>query len=434
MQNECFPNASSSWERRPISFLARINPRYPLKKGQVLPFVEMAAVAEQFGGIQSFGSRKFEGSGLSRFKLHDTLFAKITPCPENGKVAFVCCLSSEYGIGSTEFIVLSPKEGCDPRFVYHLVCDHAVRGRAASRMEGSTGRQRVPDDVFEKRLLVPIPSNDDQAAIAIVLDAIEDAIERCRSNVVAAERLNRAVVQHFFFSALGETAYADRPLKDLPQGWSLVPAEKLLLGEPKNGFSPEATAQPPGTPTFSIGAIRNGKIDLDNPVYLKFARIPEKIAANFRLNQGDILIVRGNANPDLVGKAGIVDGFPPACIYPDIAKRIVFRRDGDTLVTPEFGVIAWNHPIVHNQILRRAKTSNGTLKINNRDVKQVIIPVPTPGEQRMIVKLVSTINTSIKHLSTIMVAYRHLKYSLMYDLLTGRAKLSKELLDSLDAR
>lgn len=291
MQNDCFPNASSGWERRPISFFARINPRYPLKKGQVLPFVEMAAVAEQFGGIQSFETRKFEGSGLSRFKLHDTLFAKITPCPENGKVAFVYCLPSEYGIGSTEFIVLSPKEGSDPRFVYHLLCDHAVRGRAASRMEGSTGRQRVPEDVFENRLLVPAPSNEQQSAIAIVLDAIEESIRSCQNNVAAAERLHRAVVQQFFFSALGETAYADRPVKELPRGWSLVPAERLFLVEPKNGFSPEATAQPPGTPTFSIGAIRNGKIDLDNPLHLKFARIPEKIAANFRLNQGDVLQV-----------------------------------------------------------------------------------------------------------------------------------------------
>lgn len=87
---------------------------------------------------KNIDTRKMEGSGLSRFKVGDTLFAKITPCPENGKVAFVDSLPAELGIGSTEFIVLAPRDDCNPRFLYHLVCSHAVRGRAAARMEGST--------------------------------------------------------------------------------------------------------------------------------------------------------------------------------------------------------------------------------------------------------------------------------------------------------
>src|SRR5580692_12723154 len=141
MQNECFPSAIPEWGRHPISSLAEINPPYPVSKAQEVPFVEMASVAEQFGGIQRFDWRRLEGSGLTRFKIGDTLFAKITPCPENGKVADVRTLHAEYGIGSTEFIVLSPKEESDPRFVYPRFCYHAVRGRAASRMEVSTGRQ-----------------------------------------------------------------------------------------------------------------------------------------------------------------------------------------------------------------------------------------------------------------------------------------------------
>jgi type I restriction enzyme S subunit len=176
MQNDCFPDTPPEWDKRPISALADINPRYPVKKGQELPFIEMAAVAEQFGGILSIDRRKLEGSGLARFKVGDTLFAKITPCPENGKVAFVHDLPTQYGIGSTEFIVLSPKANCDPRYLYHLVCAHAVRGRAASRMEGSTGRQRVPEDVFEKRLLVPVPTPGEQSDIARILDAVDSAI------------------------------------------------------------------------------------------------------------------------------------------------------------------------------------------------------------------------------------------------------------------
>jgi type I restriction enzyme, S subunit len=128
-----------------VSALADVNPRYPAKKGRKYPFVEMASVGENFAGILKFDLRQLEGSGLSRFKVSDTLFAKITPCPENGKVAFVNTMSAELGLGSTEFIVLSPKAETDPLFLFHLACSHAVRGRAAARMEGSTGRQRVPE-------------------------------------------------------------------------------------------------------------------------------------------------------------------------------------------------------------------------------------------------------------------------------------------------
>ena len=63
-------------------------------------------------------------------------------------------------------------------------------------------------------------------------------------------------------------------------------------------------------------------------------------------------IAKGNANPDLVCKAGMIDHYPYGCIYPDITKRVVFRKEGECTVTPPFAVLVWNHSIVHNQILR----------------------------------------------------------------------------------
>jgi len=176
MQIDCFPQVIVAWKKSCVSQLADINPRYPIQKGREYPFVEMAAVGENFTGILRLGIRRMEGSGLARFKVGNILFAKITPCPENGKVAFVESLPADFGLGSTEFIVLAPKATCQPRFLYHLLCCHSVRGRAVARMEGSTGRQRVPDDVFRKWLVVPVPPPDEQAAIAQILDTIDIAI------------------------------------------------------------------------------------------------------------------------------------------------------------------------------------------------------------------------------------------------------------------
>lgn len=283
-----------------------------------------------------------------------------------------------------------------------------------------------------KKSWIPIPPPDEQAAITSVLDGVDVAIDGALMAISKAKELKRALLQDFFYSALGVTAYADRPTKKLPMGWSLVSTDQLLASEPKNGVSPKASSQPPGIPTFSIAAIREGRVDLSSQENLKYAEVSEKIADKFRLAEGDVLITRGNANPELVGKAGRVSEFPEGCIYPDITKRVVFRKDGDNVVTPEYAVLAWNHPVIHNQVLRRAKTSNGTLKINNRDVKQIVMPVPPPGAQEQIVSITNAVESKIDAMSSKVRALERLKMSLMHDLLTGTMRVDPKLFKELN--
>jgi len=274
------------------------------------------------------------------------------------------------------------------------------------------------------QLLVALPDDkDEQAAIAHVLDVVDVAIARAQAAVAEVWELQRAVVQEFFYSALGVTAYADHPAQKLPDGWRLVPTETLLAEDPKNGISPQASAQPPGTPTFSIAAVRDGKVDLSTASNLKYAKISERVANKFKIRTGDVLVVRGNANPDLVGKAGRVGDFPVGCIYPDITKRMVFRSEGDETVLPEYAVLAWNHPIIHNQVLRRAKTSNGTLKINNRDVRQIVMLVPPTADQQRIVDLVAAVERKADALQRKLDVLERLKKSLMHDLLSGSVRV-----------
>jgi type I restriction enzyme, S subunit len=97
---------------------------------------------------------------------------------------------------------------------------------------------------------------------------------------------------------------------------------------------------------------------------------------------------------------------------------------------PDYAVLAWNHPIVHNQVLRRAKTSNGTLKINNRDVKQIVLPLPPETAQQEIVSLVAAADAKLVALTQKMVALQQLKKSLMHDLLTGAVRVNPAVLTS----
>ena len=229
MQTDCFPLTVPEWPKVPVSKLADVNPRYAGIKGRDYPFVEMASVGEGFAGILRLDRRKLEGSGLARFTAGDTLFAKITPCPENGKVAFVSELPDTLGLGSTEFIVLSPRSGTDPRFLYHLVCSHSVRGRAIARMEGSTGRQRVPERVFVDRLLVPMPPPDEQADIARICDAVDTALERTRKAAERAGVLRLALLQSSFEFEGWQGPWKDTHGGRIPTNWDMTRGRRAFV-------------------------------------------------------------------------------------------------------------------------------------------------------------------------------------------------------------
>jgi type I restriction enzyme S subunit len=90
----------------------------------------------------------------SAFRSNDTLLAKITPCLENGKTGFVMNLKEgELARGSTEFIVMRPKEGTSPYFVYCLARSSDFRDTAILSMTGTSGRQRVQTDVLKEYLI-----------------------------------------------------------------------------------------------------------------------------------------------------------------------------------------------------------------------------------------------------------------------------------------
>ena len=115
------------------------------------------------------------GSG-SKFINGDTLLARITPCLENGKTAFVDFLSDDQtGWGSTEFVVLRPKPPLPPYHGYLLSRHAAFREHAIQSMSGTSGRQRVQNDVLG-RYPVVVPSDEVGAAFAELAGGIQQKI------------------------------------------------------------------------------------------------------------------------------------------------------------------------------------------------------------------------------------------------------------------
>jgi len=135
------------WRRTVVPEVIEVNPTTRLADSAEHWWVEMADLPVDSMVIHQAILR--EGRSGSKFRNGDTLMARITPCLENGKTAFVDFLDEgEVGRGSTEFIVLRGKL-VEPEFVYCLARTHDFRGNAIKSMVGSSGRQRVQERCFD---------------------------------------------------------------------------------------------------------------------------------------------------------------------------------------------------------------------------------------------------------------------------------------------
>ena len=145
------------WEVKALGQFADLNPREPMKKGTVVPYLDMAALPTSGPSPDNTILREFTSG--TRFRNGDTLLARITPCLENGKTAFVQSLPEDVlGWGSTEFIVMRAIPPVSPEYSYLLARDGAFREHAIQSMTGTSGRQRVQVDALAPYLLPSPPA------------------------------------------------------------------------------------------------------------------------------------------------------------------------------------------------------------------------------------------------------------------------------------
>ena len=151
------------------------NPRLSMKKGTVATKVSMDKLLPFTKKIPETEQAEF--SGGSKFSNGDTIMARITPCLENGKTAFVDILApGEIAFGSTEFIVLRARPGIsDPQFIYYLATSPAFRSIAIKSMVGSSGRQRVQQGVLNE-LELKVPYLEEQHQIGSFLAGLDNKI------------------------------------------------------------------------------------------------------------------------------------------------------------------------------------------------------------------------------------------------------------------
>ncbi len=194
---------TNGWGITTLGSVCQVNPKKGQDKRLVgdleVSFVPMPAVSER-GEIDPSEVRAYDTvkTGFTYFVENDVLFAKITPCMENGKGAVARGLHNGIGFGSTEFHILRPLQGkTDPYWIYTLTSFSKFRSDAASNMTGSAGQRRVPANFLEQyRVSVPPIQLQEQFAIFVEqTDKLKLAVTEALAEL---ETLKKSLMQQYF--------------------------------------------------------------------------------------------------------------------------------------------------------------------------------------------------------------------------------------------
>ena len=219
----------SEWREVMLKDIVDFNPSEPLKRGTVTKKIGMADIIEHQRSIPSYEEAKYTSG--TRFRNGDTLFARITPSLENGKIAQVNILDEdEVGFGSTEFIVWRYKDNIsDPNFLFYLANYRPIIDAAIKSMVGTSGRQRVQLDVLQNYQYT-CPPLSTQKAIADTLSCLDAKIEVNNRIIKNLEEQAQAIFKSWFidFEPFQEGEFVESELGMIPEGWAVGTIDDII--------------------------------------------------------------------------------------------------------------------------------------------------------------------------------------------------------------
>jgi type I restriction enzyme, S subunit len=365
--------------------VVQINPRVARvdRASASLPvtFVPMAAVSEKTGSIISPEVRSFSevSRGFPLFVENDVLFAKITPCMENGKAAIARGLINGAGAGSTECFVLRPTSKILSDFVFHFIRRNNFREICKANFTGTAGQQRVPKSFLEG-VQVPVPPLNKQQEIVRFLNRAGQIGHRAD----AARAKARTIIPALFLDIFGDPA-------NNPKVWPIVTLGEVI-GRITGGKNIEAGS---GTSEFRIlkvSAVTSGifKPDEAKPAPDGYSPMPDH-----HVRHGDFLFSRANTS-ELVGAVAIANNPPAGLLLPDK----IWRIDWDySRIDPQYAYsLLWTAEIRRIFALIGSGTSSSMKNISQAKLLRVAVPLPPIAIQSAFAQQVRRLGALALHL------------------------------------
>ncbi len=379
------------WEVKKLGEIADLNPRESLHKGKVYPYIDMASVSENNRLPKRVLYKEYKGSG-SKFRKGDVLFARITPCLENGKTAFVKDFpQDEVGIGSTEFIVIRQKKGVsNGLFLYYLSRWNTFREIAKKKMFGTSGRQRVSAQALES-INVPYPPLPEQQKIAEILGSIDDQIENLME-------------QNKTLEEIAETIFKEWIIKKNNENWDRRPLDRIavfLNGLPCQKYPPKNNKEK--LPVLKIKELQNG---FDKNSDWASSEIPSK----YIVQNGDIVFSWSGTLMVKIWNGG-------KCFLNQHLFK-VFSKE-----YPKWFYYFWTkHYLKHFIAIAKSKaTTMGHIK--RKDLSKTLVKVPSHKElkklDRILSPMIDKIITNNQKIQTL----TQLRDTLLPKLITGEIRV-----------
>lgn len=413
------------WEIEKLSDACIVNPSKSempdLLDDAKVSFIPMENVRVEAGGIIALNEREFKEvkNGYTYFKENDILFAKITPCMENGKVAIAKGLTNGVGFGSTEFHVLRPKNDRLTReFLYYWISQQSFRELARKHFTGTAGQQRV-QKAFFSLVNIPLPSSPEQKKIAEILFAVDEAIEKTDAVIEKTKQLKKGLMQKLLTRGLGHKKFKKTELGEIPAEW-----EVLKLGEHLDVYSGYAFKSQDflergegSIPVIKIGNLQNGIVTFDDKTDYVSEKLYDELVG-FRLGKGDVLIALSGAT---TGKISVV--------HKDLEHALVNQRVGKfkilntTKMLPEFFYYLAQADVFKKIVL--VNIGKGAQEnLSPLELKKQMIPLPPLPEQQKIAEILSVVDDEISMEENRKKQLEQTKKSLMQVLLTGKVRVS----------
>lgn len=277
---------SMEWKEVTLGDFMQCNPKRTIKKGQKARKITMDLLIPHSKTIRNWNYEPY--SGGAKFQNGDTIMARITPCLENGKHAFVSILDEgEIAYGSTEYFVFCGKEKVsDNDFVYYLTKTPLFRDTAIKSMVGSSGRQRAQMDVLENLKMFVPKDISDQRRIASILSSLDRKIELNNKINADLEEMAQAIFKNWFvdFEPFKDGKFVDSELGMIPEGWKvgrLTEIASYMNGLAMQKFPPENNED--SLPVLKIKELGQGFCGTDSD------RCSCNIKDECKIHNGDVI-------------------------------------------------------------------------------------------------------------------------------------------------
>lgn len=407
------------WARVGDSYSVTRKPR-GLDVGSVaeVPFAAMEAIPQGGAYDPSFTMKTPAAiTSGTYFERGDLLIAKITPSFENGKQAIARALPAPFGFATTEVIPLRPgKPGQDPRLLFFYLLHPDVRHYVADRMEGSTGRQRVPEGVL---LDLPIPDidPDDQTGIADALETIHAAAAaelHAEHNAIA---LKGAAMNAIFSRGLRNEPLKETEIGTMPESWAL---DRLGLRHTVVSGGTPSRVNPAFWTGGTIPWVKTTEVD-----YCVIKEAEEHITplgleqSAAKLLQAGTLLMAMYGQGVTRGKVAVL-GIDAAC---NQACAAITPKDNAILPRYLYHFLSWRYEAIRS-LAHGGQQQNLNLEIV-RDLP-VAYP-PATDEQQEVITILDTIDRKIELHRAKRTVLEELFSSLLHKLMTG--EISESNLD-----